>query len=89
MTKRITATLLTTLVLLLGGCVNEVDREVDCANICAAYQDCLPGDQNEADCRDRCDDASFGDVDECDTCIDSMPACTDCTVECAEPLAGA
>ncbi len=88
MTKRITAVLFTALALTFGGCINEIDREVDCVNICQRYQDCLPGDQSEADCRDRCDNSSTGDVDACDSCIDAMPGCVDCTVECAGPLTG-
>jgi len=88
MTHRIAITV-TSLALLLGaGCVNEVDREIDCANICDTYQDCLPGDQDESDCRDRCDDSSTGDVDQCDICLDAN-GCVDCTMECAGPLSGA
>lgn len=71
-----------------AGCVNEIDRAVDCNNICERYQDCLPGDQDEASCRDRCNDQPTGEADACDACLDAS-ACGECTVECAGPLSGA
>jgi hypothetical protein len=72
---------------LATGCFAEVDREIDCANICERYQDCLPGDQDESECRDRCDNSSTGEVDACDACLDES-SCFDCGFECAGPLGG-
>ncbi|MCA9610246.1 MAG: hypothetical protein KC619_31840 [Myxococcales bacterium] len=74
--------------LLATGCVSEIDREIDCFSICERYEDCLPGDQDQAACRDRCDDRSPGEVDECDACLDAS-TCAECTFECAGPLSGA
>lgn len=81
--------LLLPLALLFGtGCINEVDRAVDCADICERYQDCLPGDQDEAACRSRCNERPPREADACDACLDAS-SCSGCTVECAGPLAGA
>lgn len=88
MTNRIASTIAVLALLLGAGCVNEVDRAVDCANICERYQDCLPGDQDESECRDRCNDRTTEEADACDACLDAS-GCSDCTVECAGPLAGA
>ena len=75
--------------LLASGCISEIDREIDCVNICDRYANCLPGEQDRGECRDRCDNSTPSDVDDCDACLDTSDSCTSCTIECAGPLQGA
>jgi len=75
------------------GCADEIDRHIDCNQICSKYKECFGGDSYDADaCADRCEDNAAADAnydqktDLCENCLDDR-TCTSsafaCTGECA------
>jgi len=70
---------------LLAGC-GEVEEELDCADICDEFDDCLDGfDVDETSCWDSCEDNNTqAEIESCEDCVDSTGnACVDCSVQCA------
>ncbi|MDQ3034863.1 MAG: hypothetical protein M3Y87_20805 [Myxococcota bacterium] len=78
------------------GCsnpVDEIDEEVDCANVCDRYRDCYDASYDTGACRDRCGtmtDAASGDphaADACDACLDDR-SCIEATFTCTSECSG-
>ena len=75
-----------------AGCVDAIDRILNCQSICSRYADCFDEDYDVGACRDRCDDkASHSSdfdhtVDMCDACIDDR-SCTSATFNCGTQCA--
>ena len=77
-----------------AGCGdNEVDRLIDCQQICSRYSDCFDSDYDVGECRSSCEDeadadADFEDrVDACENCLDGA-SCTEGTASCIDECAG-
>ena len=89
MINRALVTLFATLALGATACapIEEIDRTVDCNDVCNRYADCFDSGYDRASCRDRCADVVDNDpraANDCDTCLDGR-ACSEsfpCTDEC-------
>jgi hypothetical protein len=72
---------------------NEVDRLLDCHQICDRYSDCFDADYAVSTCRSRCEndadaDAQFENrVDACENCIDGL-SCAEGAFSCATECGG-
>lgn len=73
-----------------GGCADEIDEAVDCAQVCQRYDDCIDEDYDVTECVDRCEqradeDERFADrADACEACLDER-SCAEsfpCVDEC-------
>lgn len=75
--------------------IEEVQNSVDCAQICAKYDDCV-ADIDETACADSCEDLADSDesyesaADACENCVEDK-ACSDaasCWANCPVVPAG-
>ncbi len=73
----------------IGGCSDDVDKAVQCADICSSYTDC--GDNTDVtveDCNQSCEDFPGGNTapafESCEDCLDNKPggACEGETLNC-------
>lgn len=74
----------------LAGCsnaVDDIDKIVDCANICDRYQECVDSEYDTDACRDRCENIVESEdpraANECDTCLDDR-SCSEAVFPCAD-----
>jgi hypothetical protein len=72
---------------------NEVDRTLDCHDICSRYSECFDSSYDVDGCRDSCEDQADADaefeerVDGCESCIDEA-SCVDGTFSCTDDCVG-